>query len=360
MTKIYKYNTESSDVEFLKKLRNKVDIYFSKHNLSKKANPKMIIKMIIILFVFIGSYSILLMNIFEGWSNLVIALVFGLSNVSIVFNISHDASHNALFKNNSINKFFSYTFNLVGLNAYSWNVSHNLTHHIYPNVGDLDPDLYQAAPFVRVSTAQPLHYLHKYQVFYAPFLYLLHSFYLIFMKDFQDYKIIRKASYSLPSISPSKKQYVILIMTKIFYLFYSLIIPMIVIDVFWWKVLLGYLFVHSIMGLYLSLVLIPVHMVDDASFVNPTDGSVLETSWVKNIFNNTLDYSRRNKMMNYFFGGLNIHLEHHLFPDVCHIHLIKLTKITEDLAQEYGYKYRNLTMRQAIQSHFRLLKKMGR
>jgi linoleoyl-CoA desaturase len=51
---------------------------------------------------------------------------------------------------------------------------------------------------------------------------------------------------------------------------------------------------------------------------------------------------------------------HHLFPGVCHAHYIPLSEIIKQTAAECGLTYREVTMGQAIASHFRLLKRMGR
>lgn len=359
MHEVIRYKSSEKDLEFLKILKSKVDSFLRGKSKSNFADARMYFKIIFFLSVFFGSYILLLTYSFSAWVLFLLGLICGLFSVLIVFNISHDASHGAISKKKWVNKILSYSFNLVGGNEYSWNASHNETHHIYPNIGDIDPDLYQAAPFVRVSYSQPLKKYHRFQHYYAPFLYLLHSLYLIYMKDFQDLKMMPRSFYSLPYFTPSKNQMVSVIFSKLFYLTYSLIIPIIILPFAWWKIVICYIVIHFCMGLFMSLVLIPVHMVEDSSLPTKPDSNFIEESWIAHVFNNTADFSRNSKLANFFFGGLNTHLEHHLFPEICHIHLIDLCPIVEEHANEHGFKYRNMTMAEAIRSHFRLLKKMG-
>lgn len=359
MDSTIKYCNNESDTQFLRILRKKVAGYFTQHKISRHYNTQMIIKIIFILMVFFSSYFLLLSNMFSGFVTLIFGIICGLFSVLIVFNISHDAAHNALFKSQALNKFFTYSFNLVGGNAFSWDLSHNRTHHTYPNIGDVDPDIYQAMPLVRVSSSQPFKKYHQYQYLYAPFLYMLHSIYLIYIKDFEDFGFLTNKYNKLPKIKIPFKEYGIMFTTKLFYLTYSFLIPLLVLDFKWWQIVIGYLCIHFTMGTFMSMVLIPVHMVNDATFVKKDEGNKIHSSWIKNVFDNTVNYSSKSKLANYFFGGLNTHLEHHLFPNVCHVHLINITDIIKSSAIEYGYKHRNLTMAQAIGSHFSLLKKMG-
>lgn len=60
-------------------------------------------------------------------------------------------------------------------------------------------------------------------------------------------------------------------------------------------------------------------------------------------------------------GGLNFQIEHHLFPNICHVHYRDLSKIVEETAHEFNLPY-NLkpTFAEAVQSHMRTLKSLGR
>jgi linoleoyl-CoA desaturase len=63
----------------------------------------------------------------------------------------------------------------------------------------------------------------------------------------------------------------------------------------------------------------------------------------------------------WFIGGLNFQVEHHLFPNICHVHYKKLSKIVKATAAEYGLPYHSEpTFFSAIKSHFKMLYLLGK
>ena len=63
----------------------------------------------------------------------------------------------------------------------------------------------------------------------------------------------------------------------------------------------------------------------------------------------------------FLFGGLNYQIEHHLFPKTCHIHYPALSPIVEATCRAHGISHQSHpTMRRALRSHIRWLKRMGR
>ena len=63
----------------------------------------------------------------------------------------------------------------------------------------------------------------------------------------------------------------------------------------------------------------------------------------------------------WFIGGLNYQIEHHLFPNICHVHYHEISKIVKETAKEYNLPYHsNNTFISALRHHFNHLKLMGR
>jgi linoleoyl-CoA desaturase len=287
-------------------------------------------------------------------------VVFGISQVLIVFTIAHDASHNALFKSRRLNKLLTYTFNLLGANAYLWDLTHNQIHHTYPNVAEYDTDIQQQAPLIRVSPSVRLRWYHRFQPYYAPLLYMFYSFFLVFEKDFRDIGILSRADSPLLRLKkPPMKEYVIFFISKLMYITYTIVIPFIVLEVSLIQFVIGYMVVHFVMSLLLAVVLIPVHMVDEAPFAAVGPDHAIQDSWMIHVAKNTVDFSRKSKLANWFFGGLNTHLVHHIFPGICHVHYIPMSEMVRQTCQEFGVAYHEVTMGEAIRSHFRLLKRMS-
>lgn len=342
-------------------LRTRIDAYFTRTGKPKRGGAEVTVKTILLFSVFFVSYFLLLSNWFNGWGTFFIGLLFGITHVLIVFMVAHDAAHNALFDNNRLNRFLSYSFNLVGASAYLWNITHNKIHHTYPNVGEYDPDVHQQSPLIRVSPSVKLKWYHRFQPYYATLLYMIYGPFLVFQKDYQDLRLIPKSdSKMLATQKHPAREYFIFFFSKLLYYSYTIVIPLLVIDATWQQFLLSYIIIQVCMSVLLAAVLIPVHMVDESPFALVDKNGSIDDNWTVHVFKNTTDYSRKSKMANYLFGGLNTHLVHHLFPGICHVHYRDLSEILKRTAEEFHLTYHELTMGQAIASHYRLLKRMSR
>ncbi len=109
-------------------------------------------------------------------------LLHALTSLFVIFNVGHDAVHQAISDNKKTNQAFSWVFNLLGGNRYSWYLKHNLGHHRFTNIHSLDPDI-DTSPLFRVSPHTKLLWHYRFQHFYIIPLYCLLSLVLIFVFD---------------------------------------------------------------------------------------------------------------------------------------------------------------------------------
>jgi linoleoyl-CoA desaturase len=60
-------------------------------------------------------------------------------------------------------------------------------------------------------------------------------------------------------------------------------------------------------------------------------------------------------------GGLNFQVEHHLFPNICHVHYPAISEIVKSTAEEFGIPYlENETFGMALRSHLRAITCFGK
>jgi linoleoyl-CoA desaturase len=353
-----KYRRKDCNGMYLE-MKERLEQYLSITKQSKKGGSKVFFKTLFFFLLYGCTYAGIVSGLFNGTGTFICAVAFGISNVLLIFNIGHDASHNALFRSKRINHLLSYTFNLVGANYYTWNIMHNELHHGYINVTDYDADLQQQAPFIRIAASQERSWYHKYQVYYAPFLYTLYSLFIVFQKDFQDMGLFeRKNSYLLIGRKHKPAVWIELVAWKLIYCTITIVIPYVVLPVTLMQFIAGYIAVHMIMSLFLAMVLIPVHLVDEAEFPLEKNGYI-NNSWVLHVMQTTLDFSTNSRFACWILGGLNTHVAHHLFPTVASVHCYELTKIIRSVATEHEAVYQNVSMSDAMQSHLRLLRRMG-
>jgi linoleoyl-CoA desaturase len=77
--------------------------------------------------------------------------------------------------------------------------------------------------------------------------------------------------------------------------------------------------------------------------------------------NTTINFSRKNKFISWYVGGLNFQVEHHLFPRICHVHYPEIAEIVKATAEEHNVPYlENETFSDAMKAHIAALKKLGR
>jgi linoleoyl-CoA desaturase len=245
-------------------------------------------------------------------------------------------------------------------NVYNWQVQHNVLHHTYTNIHNHDEDL-EAGRILRFSEHAKWHRFHRFQHYYSIFLYGLLTFNWAVTTDFiQMYRYTRRklayGKFPNPVLNWS-----MLVITKLIYLTIWIVIPMLLLNIAWWKILLGFFIMHYVAGVILSVVFQLAHVVDEAETPLPqTDGSMKNT-WAVHQLATTVNFGTRNKIVNWYTGGLNHQVEHHIFPNISHIHYTKISKIVKQTAQEFNLPYNEYkTTRKAIISHFKHLKELGK
>ena len=74
----------------------------------------------------------------------------------------------------------------------------------------------------------------------------------------------------------------------------------------------------------------------------------------------TSNFANGSVIFSWLIGGLNYQIEHHLFPNICHVHYRKISKIVRDTAFEYNLPYYSYkTFFQAVRAHGQMLHKLG-
>ena len=76
------------------------------------------------------------------------AIAVGMCHAQIGLSIQHDASHGAVHANSFWNNLLAYGADWIGNSRWVWFQQHILWHHPHTNHGDLDPDASSAEPFV--------------------------------------------------------------------------------------------------------------------------------------------------------------------------------------------------------------------
>jgi len=358
--KVVKFQTnDPNQKQFAIALRKNVNNYFKENGISKQGNWKMVVKAIIMLIAYIAPFVIILTVSMNVWFKLMLVVLMGIGEAGIGMAVMHDAAHDVFSKNKWVNKFFASTMFLLGSNTFNWRIQHNLLHHTFTNIQGFDQDI-EPKSIIRLCEHDPLKKIHKYQYIYAFFFYGLMTFSKLLtdiaqLIDFNKKGITKEQGYN-PTGEVIK-----LILTKILYFSIILGLPFLLLDLSWWQILIGFMTLHITAGMIMSTVFQMAHVVEGTQQPLPNKKGVIENEWVVHQLQTTSDFGRKNKIMNWYIGGLNFQIEHHLYTNVCHIHYPKIAPIIEQTAREFGFDY-NLkpTFVSALRSHQKRLKELGR
>jgi linoleoyl-CoA desaturase len=102
------------------------------------------------------------------------------------------------------------------------------------------------------------------------------------------------------------------------------------------------------------------HVIEDTSNPLPNEEGEMENTWAIHQLFTTVNFAPKNFIVNWYTGGLNHQIEHHLFPNICHVHYNKISQFVKEAAQEANlpyYEYKS--MRAAVIAHFKHLKELG-
>ncbi|MGZ3885039.1 MAG: fatty acid desaturase family protein [Bacteroidia bacterium] len=348
--------------QFYMTAKKRVDDYFRSNNISKFGNYKMVIKTICMFLIYLAPYFLLLSNYFtNGYVQVCLTILMGVGMSGIGLSVMHDANHGSYSKNHTINKIMSLSISMIGGSSINWQLQHNNLHHTFTNIDGHDEDI---APlgFLRFSPHAEHKKIHKFQFLYAWFFYGLMTLMWAFTKDFS--QLIRYNKMDLLKVKNTtfRKELWKLIFGKVLYLICALAIPMLVLNVAWWQVLIGFGIMHFTCGLILALIFQPAHVVEMTEFPVPAEGTFqMEDDWAAHQLKTTANFAPKSFLFSWFVGGLNFQIEHHLFPNICHVHYKKIAPIIRETAKEFNLPYYSEpTFLSAIISHAKLLYTLGK
>lgn len=343
---------------FAEEVKREVGQYFATRQISDKANAAMVAKTVILLGGTLACYLTILLGGLGPWPMLGLAVVMGVGVAGVGFAVSHDALHGAYSANPTVNKWLGLTFDLFGANGYMWKITHNVIHHTYTNIHGVDEDL-SVSPLLRLSPEAPLKPIHRWQHWYAFAAYSTSTLFWVFVKDYKYF--LQKDLGPYEDKKHPRAEWANLIVMKLVYYGWAIILPLLVLDIPLWQFAIGFLAMNLTAGTILGVVFQLAHVVEGTDHPLPNEVGEMEAAWMVHEMETTSNFGRGNPVLNWYVGGLNFQVEHHLFPRVCSVHYPAISPIVERVARKYGVAYNDQpTFRAAVRSHHRMLRSFGR
>lgn len=354
-----RYSSQPTD--FFKTLKARTDEYFTQNRKSRQGDGRMYFKTAFMLAAYLTPwFFVVFVDIQNPILYSILWVAMGISMAGIGLSIMHDAIHGSYSKNKTVNLILGEVINLVGGASINWKIQHNVLHHTYTNVDGYDEDI-EAPVFLRFSPNAKWIPAHKYQYIYAWFFYGLLTLNWSTVADFSS--LIRyKKKGLLETVGTSfGKELFKLIVFRASYFGYVLVMPLVFSSASVLTVVLGFLLMHFVCGLILSAIFQPAHVMECSEYYDATATKRIEGDWASQQVLNTVNFAPKNKLFTWYVGCLNYQVEHHLFPNICHIHYPALSEIVKTTAKEFNLPYFvEPSFTSAIWNHTKMLKHLGK
>jgi len=176
---------KSKNSIFYKVLRQRVNEYFKKENISRHANASMVFKTICMVTLYLAPFILIVTLNISSWAVLLLWAVMGMGMAGCGLSVMHDANHGAYSKNPAVNNFISKILIILAGNPANWRIQHNVLHHTYTNVSNYDEDIAPPPAILRFSPHTKRYKIHRFQHFYAYFFYGLMTITWFINKDYE-------------------------------------------------------------------------------------------------------------------------------------------------------------------------------
>jgi linoleoyl-CoA desaturase len=336
----------------------RVNAYFSESGQGKRDPVAFYLKAAVLFTWLIASYVCLVCLEIQAWQALALSVSLGLALASFGFNVFHDAGHNAISEHPFVNGLASLTMNFSGASSYVWMQRHNNVHHAYPNIHEYDSDI-DIGGLGRFSPHQPFRSVHRFQHYYLWPFYALYSLKWQFVDDFKPFLTGRFGKCKF--VRPRGLDLCLFVLGKLVCVYLGLVLPLTRHSIA--AVLVCWLIVYFVSSILFVIVVQLSHLVEEtqASLLSlRQEENVIDDDWAMHQAKASCDFSKANRALSWFLGGLNFQVEHHLFPGLCHVHYAKIAGIVEQTCKEFGVPYNtHSSVAAGLRSHFHYLRRLA-
>lgn len=351
----------STRADFFTTLNQRVNEHFKRNNISRYGNTQMFVKTLVMYSLYWTPFILMLAGVISNPALMFLScIVMGVGLAGIGLAVMHDANHGAYSNKTWLNNLVGYSLNMVGGNAFNWKVQHNVLHHTYTNIHDVDEDI-SPRGVLRMTPHGEWKSMHRFQHIYAWALYGLMTLVWVVVKDFVRIYRYHKDGLVRSQKTTIRRELAVLIATKVVYFSYIVGLPVLFMDITILQWFIGFLTMHYVAGFILAVIFQPAHVSEGNEYPLPDDQGKMENTWAIHQLYTTTNFANNSTFLSWYVGGLNFQIEHHLFPNVCHVHYKKISGIVKQTALEFGLPYKSEpTFFSALASHGRLLKELGK
>jgi len=337
-----KYSFEENG--FLMTIRQRGRDYFVSNNIDSKGS------------LFWKSFAIASIFIIGGlyypafvMGSVIAAFILGVLKGFTAVGAGHGMSHFSLFNKGWINTFVFRACSPMVISTHQiWSTSHIVSHHI----NTLTPqDLQDNYPVKRVQPAMPFKWFHRFQHVYIWLVYLF-GVPLWTMSDLvESIPVLFTGRHAMRHFTILQR----LENTCVLALNILITIAMPFFFLTWWRALIVCLVSNIPTSIMLVIQIAVNHEVPECA--SKTDPNNTKIDWGVHQVLTSHDFGVESTIALHMSGGLNMQVEHHLFPSVHYSHYPKLAKIVQQACKEFDLPYNTSKhIFEAVGKHYTLLK----
>lgn len=263
--------------------------------------------------VYLGIWGYCLWN--PNYLSMILLMFILIGFNALVF---HETAHYTGFKNQKINKMISSFIGCPFLSVDEWKERHNYLHHSFTNT-EYDEDFDKSKFILRHSNNHTLYTHHKFQYLYASILFILNGYNrtILFIKV-KDYASL-----------------------------------LVVILLYYWFGMINALILFGSVGFVSTFIDNLSHIQDECITDHKND-------FLYNQVSSAMNYRTDDFITRIMSFGLDIQIEHHLFPTIPHSSLRNIQHIVRDYCDKNNVPYiEKPSIFQPICSYISYLYKMG-
>lgn len=269
-----------------------------------------------------------------SWPMKVVATVIATVGMIAVGTNSHTSSHGATHTNRRVNEglsFFGFTF-VLGLSSTMWYKRHVTIHHPAPNVvrNDCDGDLMPLFALTEEQLARSSGWRRFYHLYLQFWLFPIILGANAFNMQLSGWRFVLR---NLRNSSTRTASHMIDLACLVAHYLFWIVLPCTFLPVS--AVLACYGARAFLMSYAMFAVLAPGHYPAEATRL---DGKPGEADFVLLQAASTVNFTG-GILASLTCSGLQYQIEHHLFPNISHVHYARMAPLVRDFCQRHGIPY---------------------
>lgn len=265
------------------------------------------------------------------WPSVLTGIFLGFMMCWVGLAIQHTANHGGMAKNPKVGYILGLLDDIApGGSSIVWRYHHQVSHHAYCNDIVLDQDCHSSFPILRLDKEQKVSAIHKFQWIYGPiaFCFLWASIH------FQDLACLFDARAFLVGFHGTKAPEIVLaVFLKVVHLSWFYVLPACIHGP--GKMLLPWFTTLSVGSFWLSALFIVSHNL--VSCKQSEAPAAASGDWARYQIETSSSWG--GEIGSFLTGGLNLQIEHHLFPCMPHNLYGRTQVIVKEECKKRGITY---------------------